>query len=332
MAFETGTASSISDLKTKLVTFLTGSAGWTQSQASYTSSLDYTVLESVEGFHLYVAEGSNLAHSGDALTITASEAFNSGAGMSSQTGATYTSETRTCAAHITFPLTGYWFFAGDDYIHVALETSPGMFTHTGAGRMRKYSSISGGLYAYGTLWDPDAISRRTMGAFRNVAPFMHTYLAGSNGLRGYNAVTADLTDGAGLKAYALQSSNGAYTASQAFGTVVPGLNDSTSRDQRITGMNPNAHFNVNTVEFSSRTILHPQILGVQRGNRTNNWVMLGEVKDLAMCDLIYTRGKIVETIGSDDWYIFPIRAYYNGLAPEGSDGSDRAGIAFKRVD
>ena len=177
MAFETGFATSISDLKTKLVTFLTTSAGWSLAQASYSSSLDFSVLQSVEGFYVYVAEGSDLANSGDALTITASEAFNSGVGMSSQAGATYTSETRTCAAHITFPLTGYWFFAEDDYIHVALETSPGMFTHCGTGRVRKYSSITGGLYAYGMLWTTDAFRRRLAGAFQTVAPFMHTYSA-----------------------------------------------------------------------------------------------------------------------------------------------------------
>jgi hypothetical protein len=164
MAYQTGSASSSTDLVQKLVTWLVG-LGWNQDRSAvegsgWTATLDksgnFVNLRAVENesavpWHVNVG----FAHYGVHMYL--STAFNSGQPFNNQaTGAPIGSSTFPIGVGMQLsagPFSNYYFFADAtaDNIVVVVEKTPGLFLHLGWGlSFIKAGAITGGPYFFGS--------------------------------------------------------------------------------------------------------------------------------------------------------------------------------------
>ena len=142
MAYETGSATDITDLMEKLFTFASLN-GWTIDSAfaslqgamhknnSYLSFYDVSPLLKIFTARGYTALGNPGTHL-DSLDSSGT-LTNSGKRVS----------------HLVGPFPSYFFFEDDNYIHVVVESSTDVFRHFGFGEMVKVGNWAGGEYAYG---------------------------------------------------------------------------------------------------------------------------------------------------------------------------------------
>lgn len=161
MAYQAGTYSSHDDLMTKLFTFLTsggaGPPGWTQDNFDTASSthnaaihknniyVSFTWTDS-SGYEA-IAIYQGLGYSGPGAPWTYTD--DSGSGINSWT------DTQLTNGRCINPESAngnYWFFEDDDYCHVVVEPSAGIYRHFGFGMLDKVGDWTGGEYAYGTKW------------------------------------------------------------------------------------------------------------------------------------------------------------------------------------
>lgn len=164
MSYQTGGATSSTDLLQKLVTWLVG-LGWTQDRsavegAGWTASLhksaNYVHMRAVENESLipwHVNNGS--AHYGVHMYL--GTAFSSGQPFNNQTtGSPIGSTTFPIGVGMQLsvgPFSNYYFFADSagDNIVVVVEKTPGLFVHLGWGlSIQKAGSFTGGPYFFGS--------------------------------------------------------------------------------------------------------------------------------------------------------------------------------------
>lgn len=145
MAYETGTASSVSDLLTKLVTFATAN-GWTNNSPSTGVVLSKGTV--VCGLF---ANSPNLDTRG-AITVANGSAWNA------QTGNSSTTHQMDIGAG---PYTAYHFYAltegSKDLLAVCVEISAGVFRHWILCDLIKVGSFTGGTYTDSVNWNDGAI-------------------------------------------------------------------------------------------------------------------------------------------------------------------------------
>jgi hypothetical protein len=163
MSYQTGSASSPTDLVQKLVTWLV-SIGWTQDRsategAGWTASLH----KSANYVHLRAAENES---SGPwqsmygavhySVNMYLGTAFDSGQPFNNQTtGAPIGGGTNPIGVGMQLsagPFSNYYFFAdsGGDNIVVVVEKTPGLYLHMGWGpSLQKAGSYTGGPYFFG---------------------------------------------------------------------------------------------------------------------------------------------------------------------------------------
>lgn len=158
MAFETGQATDIPDLISKLSTFLTAN-GWTEDQRDNTARQFAFHKNSVYFSGKWGTDTANIMSLHQALAYTGGtrpgeHTDDSGQGYnatSSQTRANLLTERHVDFANVG-PYPNYWFFENDAspaYIHVVVEISTGLFVHFGAGELVKFNDWTGGEYVYG---------------------------------------------------------------------------------------------------------------------------------------------------------------------------------------
>lgn len=152
MAYETGTATDLADLISKLFTFATAN-GWTQDQLStgtgkaamhrgdiWVSFRWNTSTPLVLG--IYQA----LGYTGGNDPGTHPDDSGNGA-VSGTNGAIINERCVNDIGNGAFP--SYHFFEDDFYLHVVVEISTGIFRHFGFGTLEKFGDWDGGEYAYG---------------------------------------------------------------------------------------------------------------------------------------------------------------------------------------
>ena len=179
--FETGTASSLADLLTKLDTFATTThGGWTQGYVNpqttdgwfelHKGSLSFSAkfpvgaqappvnmsLHQATGFiNASTAPGAHTADSGNGYT----------GGTTGHTNANLLTE--RCVQDIgDGPYLSYHFFADDtapfDYIHCVVQVSSGIYRHFGFGSIVKFGdNWTGGEYVFGQYMDTPSTSAPT---------------------------------------------------------------------------------------------------------------------------------------------------------------------------
>lgn len=165
MSFETGTPSNMNDLMTKLSTFAVANS-WVQDQYTAESgatdgklSLHHTNVfvhfawNSSESPHIgmyqslgFISAGTNIWQHTDDSGNGKDEAPNVGSGWNSQVD-----RNRFIKGIGSGPYTSYAFHEGnatEEYIHIVLEYSPGIFRHFGFGEIEKTWDWTGGEYCY----------------------------------------------------------------------------------------------------------------------------------------------------------------------------------------
>lgn len=164
MAYQTGSASSSTDLVQKLVTWLV-SLGWTQDRSAAEGSTGWTASlhKSANYVHLRAAElessiwhaNFGAAHYGVHMYL--GTGFNSGQPFNNQTtDAPIGSSTFPIGVGMQLtagPFSNYYFFADSaaDNIVVVVEKTPGLFVHIGWGlSLLKAGSYAGGPYFFGS--------------------------------------------------------------------------------------------------------------------------------------------------------------------------------------
>jgi len=320
MAFQSGVATSITDLWAKLKTFATGTLGWTEHGTAGTNPVG-SVLSSPAG--AYYGIGYNGIGAIDVINLCLTSGFTADAAFSAQSGTSWLDPCQTTIGPIVFPTTAYWFFGEAEYFYFVIEDVPGQFWHGGIGTLNKTYSFSGGRFACGTL---DHYSSNTTSLLNSSFYRGHQPL---DSLRNYPFAVPTAQNQRRCNAMHINGASGcmgniSWSSTYAWGSH---LRNSTSAY-------PIEYSRANN-DYVGRTILHPAWViakGTWGGTAFNG--LIGVAPNFANVNLKYIGGKSVLALGSDDWYLFPIRKFNTSMADV--DPSELStgllGMAYKRVD
>lgn len=305
-SYETGSATGIQDLLSKLFTFLTATIPapdrWTQDEFNTTNR--YATINdggscyasfrwdntTQEQFSLF----QSLGFSGPSVTPE-NHTDDSGQG---QTTVPVTTQRRV-DLQVSGALTAYHFFAGDvsrPYCHVVVEYSPGLFRHFGFGNLVKLNDWTGGEYSYGGAWsqvasyiDNPSVGNHAMGMDDSVTvlecPTIHVEgLPGQDGSSKWLVVTSNAAPGND------RGSN-------------PRLQGRASGRGGLWGY---ALAWIPTSQLNSYKPLIPiDVVYQDTSGTTDSWRPLGRQPDIAVVNIKNLSVAEEITIGSETWIVFP---------------------------
>ena len=288
MAFETGVSTSPMDLLDKVRTFAAG-VGWsvTTGGAGGDGPLGQVSMESAADgvfIHAISEAASHRIRSMIATGYTGpSTQFYAHAG-SANNSATVSDHVHVRAPNFGGTHVAYWLFGNASaprYIHCVVEVTAGKFLHWSFGTISKFSAgaWTGGGYNTGMFW-PDSVPTGSSW------PFSHR--PGTANAKAY--MRADGLLGAGTPGW-----------KRDFGTVANGLSDTNSFTNWLMAGGLNS--------FTQRSVLAPIYAKVEQsesGGVQQNMI-LGVFPDVRMVSLDGRIPGEVLTVGSDDWYVFPVR-------------------------
>ena len=326
MAYETGSASDIEDLVDKLHTFATGlsTTPWTEDELDLSANQSTLHLDdcyvtfrwdsTVEtDLGLYQSLGwssSTAAHAmpDDSGNGDTSIPINSG---------------RRVNFESTGPFTAYNFFAGEGdepYIYVVVEVDAGRFRHFGFGNIKKLGTWDGGEFVYGHVWNQYGAD--------NPAYTQHTFLLGS--------IYSGTADGATLHVEGIDSQGVNEKWMQFCSRQAPAGTDRAGEDRQVVmGMSRSGMWGyyLLAMRYSSPNAFKPlvtlPILEFRQVDSPDTYIWMGEMVDIALCNMhAFTPGQEV-TVGTDTWMVFPwVRKRYE---QDDEEESWNAGVAYKKV-
>lgn len=326
MAYETGTASSVEDLVSKLFTFATGlsTTPWTQDSLDTTNKWATLHRGNCYVSFRWVASGQNLGiyQSLGWITATAPHLLTDDSGEG-DTGVPSTGRRVNFVS--AGPFTAYHFFAGEGdtpYIHVAVEVDSGRYRHFGFGNIIKLVPFTGGEYSYAHYWD------QTATYIDNPAGVNH-----SVGLEGVRTATSNL---ATMHMEGFEDQGGSEKWVVFSGATVPAGTDRSGETRRTVASGwrgglwggylawmrystPNAH----------KPFMPMPIIYVDKAASPDTWRWIGQQPDVCVMNMgSFTSGQEV-TIGTDTWMVFPLvkKQYTLGDVEE----SWMSGIAYKKI-
>jgi hypothetical protein len=294
MAYQTGTATGIADLLDKLGTFAAAN-GWTQNRRDASS--------------LSISKGAiyqNYFDNTSEIWMNASTGYNAGSAWNAQPGASANVQK---SRQMSGSFSAYHFFAANDYIHVVVEVDPGLFRHLVAGELAKSSGYTGGHYS-GSVGFTDA------GAWNN-SLFYNKLAFGNVQYPEGPILNVDIESQTGWAQFAASGDVGK-------------LRLISTDHANLTATPVEYHFYADTFQYSTPntpngisvfTPVHAYV------RRTGGMVSpLGYVRDLRIVNIgVFADGQS-ETIGSNDWLIFPASARGSGLY-----GTGNFGYAYKKI-
>jgi hypothetical protein len=342
MAFQTSTSSSPQDLLDKLVTFATAQ-GWTiTSVVGYRDGITYDQVSMTDGsasqnpyFHFLADDDLNTAAINcqpSRLYVDTETPFYAHTGSPNTGGGpgTYISiGHRASADNQGFggASTAYWFFAGTTsdgrYMHVVVEGDAGVFFHLAFGTIEKAGTFNGGAYMTAMQTDD---SSQVMWPFTFSPGNWHStqWLRCDNVLTG-GTVTTDGGTSRWTEHFGQAfAGNTSLSHAWAFGGVIP--------------WNQRTPFGPNLCLTWEDTVPSPTL---------DDFVILGHTPDIRIVSMDGREPGEIVTIGSDDWYLFPVHvknaarggatgssaSYINSFtagSPPNND-SNLAGFAYRRV-
>lgn len=155
MAYETGTASDVNDLLSKLRTFALAN-GWTQDFSGARTSGSGNALQMHKGgffvtFKTDTGSGS-VSDPGPFIGGYAHDTYSGGNGTESQANASAV----TLANGMNGPFTAYHFISntekGAEYLYAVVEVTAGTFKHFGTGILVKIGAITSGQFVHACRW------------------------------------------------------------------------------------------------------------------------------------------------------------------------------------
>lgn len=300
MAYQTGTAASIANLLDLLETFVDGMGGTIHRRDA--SSLSIQIGDLFQNYFDAVSE----------LRMRPSTSFSTGSAWDAQPGAApYTQ----IAQHMSGALAGYHFFGGADYIHIVVETDPGVYRHLASGVLDKSSAYSGGMYsgsvAYEVGFNNDNLIAGLFGAVEGVGTISNFY----------PVVYIDVDGAAAWRALRNYAHSDIYVA------------HALSTDSAIRGvfsissefMLYRDFFVASPNTLNGVTSFIPLHLFASRPGSMRSPV--GAVKDLRALNIQNHNPADTVGIGTDEWLVFPA----GRKATTGLNATGNYGYAYRKV-
>lgn len=330
MAYETGTATSMDDLITKLMTFATAN-GWTQDQLDTTANSAALHKGNIWVSFRWDPAGPDVLSIHQALGYTGgnepgTHPNDSGNGFNTTTSHINANlDNERCVNGMgNGPYPSYFFFESDAspvYIHIVVEKSTDVFRHFGFGTIfPKYGNWTGGEYAYGNKQINDSPINRTSNVHMLDGLFNGT---------GEIAVSAPT-----IHAEGLVGEGGSSKWGQVWGgtsTTPPddtGGNDKVSIHGGFKG-GPIARGMAVVSPAGSGSGLVPMYpIGLFHRETDNDCYFLGFQPDVRGVNIKNFSNKQEVTIGSDVWVFFPLA---QRTATPGTDRTYNSGVAYKKV-
>jgi len=329
MAYETGSATNLGDLVTKLGTFLTGcTAAWTQDQLLNSSPNYYATFHKDDCFVSFRWAGvaANLAvfHQLSYVSGTPGTAAmgDSGNGLTG-TGDATTARRVSC---LTTGAYTYHFFASDAapyYCHVVLEIATGKYRHFGFGKLTKFGTWTGGEYCYGGIWS------QSVSYAANPTSIYHAL--------GLDGLATTIADCATVRIVGLTGMS--MDADSRWGVVAtgtPGTDRSGEPRYRLFGGSRSGFWGwamgwiPATALNAYKPLIPIPVIWRDTAATPDTWLWLGEQPDTAIINMKHINAGDEITVGSDTWAVFPwaVKQYGVGATTE---ESRNAGIAYKKI-
>lgn len=331
MAYEIGSCSGAFDLldKIKVVAL---ARGWSvNNDSNPTGTTRWLSLQNGTNYYNLLAElsatyGQTVGHF---VHMNLAKGFNGGSAWNTQpTTSSHPSYPmyNPKASNLTGPFTSYRIFSGANYIHVAVERTPGVYVFLALGSLDKYGTYVGGAYASASSQYTDVY-----GTINSIYSSSHAYLF-DNFVTDYNNTPASHVVHAEVDGV-IYSYNHVPSAGVGTGSRVTGLvrHQSSNNSQSQVEV-PNYLSQVVTPNsFNLVTPLQPSILYKSRASGL--FSPIGEVPDFRAVNMKnYNAGDEV-VLGGDTWVILPAKSktltwnVANSMVPS----SGMYGYAFKKV-
>ena len=322
--YQTGAATSPTDLLDKIVTFLTGQ-GWTSDsvavdgtgkRAHLHKGSDYVNLRS----HVNEAIWPNVQSSPNStgIGIYMGTGYSGASGWSLQAGGPKVSGTSdTLGATMRMlsgAITAYHFFDdGNDNIAVIVERSGGLFTHLGFGRsFTKAGTVTGGKY----FWSAAAATYGgTTSAImgnddQSAAPPFGI-------MQPYNTASSLERGNAGFVQADVDGFTGKWIGFSMSGTTFPtegytgkrghsGIDYNTSLDIIPAGIPHYARLVTHLVSnFNAQALMLPIFLWAERD--AGGWTLLGQVPNVFVCGAVENgfAAASIQTVNGKNFMLFP---------------------------
>ena len=313
MAYAELTATSPDDVIDKIATFAS-SNGWTiHRNTLVTTNRTLTLSKGTDYIHVYNTDNAS-------IYLLISVGYNGSLAPSAQPNPSGSAATNLLAG----PYTKLYLFADSspsNYIHVAVETSGGIFRHMSFGMMDKLGTWAGGTYVDGTYWRLDG----------QVAYYWNDHHSALFCSRSYYPSTAcgsircDIAQDSVTNGFARLTDRVGYRA-------YTGLYCGLSNNADGTGYLTSQFYNRNAAPFSSQVTLGTILADVSRTG--GFWSTLGAFPNVRYLNIAnFAPGQEI-TIGTDTWKVFPMLR--KGVGTSGSTSgdipySDNHGYAFKKT-
>lgn len=321
MAYETGAASGMEDLLGKLSTFAQAD-GWTQDVFDIVTNKHLALSKST--VHVQFKYDTTTGH----IAIYQSTAY-SGAAPGSQTndsgsgdysGAVNVGRRITSIGNLAYP--AYYFFSGNNYIHVALEFQPGIYRHFCFGELVKIGTWTGGAYCGGHVL--------SVGSEHDIWATTNAFLL--DGMT--NTGTLDFQSTIHMEGMPDQAVGGKWGAFGSHTQGNAGIDKAGVARMPVLGgirgglleaaygwfaANPANGFipMLPIACYLRKTTVNPEI-----------WRLLGYMPDTRMVNITFINPGEEVTLGADVWKFFPWIRKGDSPAPAGQDWSGHMGIAY----
>ena len=303
MAYETGTATNLADLLTKLQAFATAQ-GWTIHFAGARTSGTGNALQLSKAGHAATFFSDTATPATPFLGVYAHDAYSAGNGTENQANGSAKCQTNRMSG----PFQAYHFFAGNTYLYVVVETTAGVFKHAGTGVLIKFGAFNTGAFAYGCNWNYNATSNIISNEQdpSHAVPFDSLEDASPWG-------TAFRADSDGFVPRWFLSAGGTSTH-EFWGGIRP---------TGASGFNRMLNVAHSPSEFTQRAALQPCLLGAVR---SGNVSLVGYPPAVRWVNMTpFAPGDLL-TIGGQQWKVFPV-IRKNGVVGEPDSAS--YGYAFQ---
>lgn len=294
--YETGIASSPTDLLGKLATFA-GGLGWT---FDVPASGDYVIHKG----NIYAGVDATATQ----IQTRPCTGFNGAAAWDAQPGASATTHITTPGAG---PFTAYHFFVGDEdgseYIHVVIEISANNFRHWVLGDLIKSGAYTGGTYSDSTL------ASTSTNNMDNPDYDGHRFICDTATSIEHGQVWCDF-DGAASPNW----------VTIGFGASQAGGGNGTMRLQGLF----HAFHEAGPSEWNLRTPLIPLMYLVNRASSLRS--VVGRIPHMRQINLTNLSPGEIITYGSDDWMVFPVFIRRTTAPGNGVLSSGIYGYAYRR--
>jgi hypothetical protein len=315
MAWETGTATGVNDLLSKLSTFL-AAAGWTINKDAVSGSGRWLSVQ--KGADLFVNLVSDPASTGTTnpgpwIYVVGATGYSGAGAYTAEPGA---QPVATFANKMIGSFTSYYFFEGDDYCHVVVEIEAGRFRHIQFGTLQKACTFTGGTYVMGTAPLYNANTPSNPDNMANNYPWSSISSTTTRG----NYIRADAGDG--VQWHSNYQSD-TYRHAGMWREINSGSGSEPYRVGYVRRMLEATPSTVNGLPV----LIAPRAL-VKKAN--NLYAILGTPKDLRLVAMDNNQPKDVLTIGADEWYLFPWTLRSATVNDAATDKSAYYGIALRK--